>query len=146
MVTLKQLLWLSLHSKLCDFYRDAILSPMFPETRRIYSGVRSFNLEAKEVLDVDRLPKANKFGTNIIYFESENDQENNLTSVYKAIDMIIPALHDFCAKYKTICLVSSHIEEYTPDLTEIDEPHIHILFVKTSNLKGYDKLTDFLIE
>ena len=42
MVTLKQLLWLSLHSKLCDFYRDAILSPMFPETRRIYSGVRSY--------------------------------------------------------------------------------------------------------
>lgn len=44
MVTLKQLLWLSLHSKLCDFYRDAILSPMFPETRRIYSGVRSWML------------------------------------------------------------------------------------------------------
>lgn len=43
MVTLKQLLWLSLHSKLCDFYRDAILSPMFPETRRICSGVRSYD-------------------------------------------------------------------------------------------------------
>lgn len=114
------------------------------ETRK--KLVTLFNLEAKEVLNVDRLPKANKFGTNIIYFESENDQENNLTSVYKAIDMIIPALHDFCAKYKTICLVSSHIEEYTPDLTEIDEPHIHILFVKTSNIRGYDKLTDFLTE
>ena len=41
------------------------------ETRK--KLVTLFNLEAKEVLNVDRLPKANKFGTNIIYFESEND-------------------------------------------------------------------------
>lgn len=112
-----------------------------PERKALLS---TYNKLIKVSYGLTSLPPAEDFSTNIVYFSADNEKEDTLASYEAAIEMTVDILRGFANKYQTMCLISSHIEEYTSDLSSVDCPHIHVLFLVTDLMRDKDELYRYL--
>ena len=101
-----------------------------------------FNKLAKQQKKTNEVPPAEDFATNIIYLKPEQPNEMIINHMRQNIASLVHTLRIYCHQEHTVMLIASHLEEYDEDGYDIDQPHVHILFVKTSG--SDDQLTEYL--
>lgn len=107
------------------------------------AGLIEFNHLLEAIDGKGDLTKIDHFGTGLIEFKPESKHEDNLHHLKACSDNMMDFIADFCLKYQTIALVASHFAEYDPktnDNHHLDIPHMHVLYLKNSDMQHSDQL------